>query len=103
MKQKIIIVLLIAFSLFSCTTTKEQMGSYSSMQGKPQTILVDEEINLFWDIIPLQKIAISKDLTDYEITKRRGLFGTVTYYGTLGIFSWYKVTIKTKPKHETEK
>ncbi|MBI9069785.1 MAG: hypothetical protein JEZ09_20995 [Salinivirgaceae bacterium] len=88
--------ILLLFSITSCMVTKEQFGNYESIDGKPKTLLVDQEINLFWDMVPLQKIKQIDNLTDYEITKRRGFFGTVTYYGSMGIYSSYIVTIKTK-------
>jgi len=97
MKTKYAIILfLVVINFSSCVVSREQMGNYNSIEGKSKTIRVDQEINLFWDMVPLQKVATKNGLKDYEIIKRRNLFNTITYYGTVGIFSSYKVTIKTK-------
>lgn len=91
-----LLLLAIFLLLGSCTVSKEQVGNYNFLDGSTKTYSKEKEIYLFWDKVPLQTIEKDTLIEDYEIIKRRSFFDVIAFYGTVGIFSSYNVTIKVK-------
>jgi len=77
-----------------------QVGNYNQQEGRAKVYEKSKDIYLFWDRVPMRKTEKNLNLTDYEKIVKRNFFDAVVYYGTLGIFSFYTVEIKTKPSKE---
>lgn len=80
----------------SCVVQKEQVGNYNNQEGKSIVHEKGKDFYLFWENISVRKVEDKIEVEDYEKIVRRSFFDNVVFYGTIGIFSFYTVEIKTK-------
>lgn len=98
MKKYISIILLFAFlyTLPSCVVNRIQVGDYDRAKCKSTVYKKDKELYLFWELVTAKRIDKRLKLQNYEKVMRRNFFDSVVLVGTLGIFSFYTVTIRVQ-------
>ena len=98
MMRAIIFSLIFSLGLFasSCTISRDVFGNYARKQCTPKVYKKGKDIYLFWDNLHVRKTEKNLKLKDYEKVVKRNFFDSVVYFGTMGIFSFYTVKIKTK-------
>lgn len=95
-KFPLLITLVILFTATSCAVSTVQVGNYAQQDCKPELLIKDKEIALFWELVPVRTVGKKLKLENYERVSRRSFIDTVIYYGTIGIFSFKTVRIRVK-------
>ena len=104
MRQVSLLIILSVIILTSaCAVKRVQVGNYDKKEGKAIVIAKGKDFYLFWDQIPLKRIEKKIDVKDYEKVSRRKFFDIITFYGTLGIFSFHTVEIYSIKARDIEK
>jgi hypothetical protein len=104
MRQVSLLILLSIIILTSaCAVKRVQVGNYDKKEGKATVIAKGKDFYLFWDQIPLKRVEKKIDVNDYEKVSRRKFFDVITFYGTLGIFSFYTVEIYAEKAEHIQK
>lgn len=99
----LLIILSIIILTSACAVKRVQVGNYDKKEGKAIVIAEGKDFYLFWDQIPLKRIEKKIDVKDYEKVSRRRFFDVITYYGTLGIFSFHTVKIYAEKAEDIQK
>lgn len=94
-KSPLIIALLLLFVSSSCVVSKQQIGSFDASKCKTTETIKGKDFYLFWNQIKVKKISDDVKQKNYEIVIKRNVFDTFVFYGSIGIFSFYTVKIKT--------
>ena len=100
--SKIIVILVIILMASSCSVSSVPVGNFDNIDCRPSVHASDRDFYLFWDNVPIRRLADNIEYEDYEVVSRRGFFDTLIYYGTLGTFSFYKVRIRVKDCNNEE-
>lgn len=97
-KLVIIITLLLLLTSTSCVVSKQQVGNYDTEKCKNSQTVKGKDFYLFWNQLPVTKVADNVDAKNYEIVVKRNAFDAIIFYGSIGVFSFYTVKIKTCEK-----
>lgn len=99
-KKNLVIALAFVVLLLStsCVVSKQQVGNYGTEKCKNSQTVKGKDFYLFWDQIPVSKVADNIETKNYEIVVKRNAFDALIFYGSIGIFSFYTVQVKTCEK-----
>ncbi len=91
-------ILFLAFLVLlpSCLVNRIQVGDYDRAKCKSTVYRKEKELYLFWENVTAKSIEKDLKIENYEKIMRRNFFDAVVLVGTLGVFSFYTVTIRVQ-------
>jgi hypothetical protein len=95
-KQIILSAFTLIIFLSSCAVQKEQLGNYSTSEGKTTVYEKGKDMCLFWNQVQIQDVEKNLKIKNYEKITKRTFFDNLIFYGTFGVVSYYSVKIKIK-------